>query len=389
LQAHDLEGTPDAGIVVQSCGDCHLLNFGAFASPERTLLFDINDFDETFPAPFEWDVKRLTTSFVLAARWRNFDTLDARRAAAAVIAAYRTHMMQFAKMKVLDVWYARETVDEICQEVARNEKLLKRVERLIEKAKKHTSEAVFHHLTHEVDGRPRIVDHPPLLFHVDNSTVDVQRDVHPFFAAYRETLSADRQALFDRFELVDTVIKVVGVGSVGTRCFVTLWMADSDDPLFLQMKEAGPSVLESADRPSPYAQHGQRVVIGQRLMQSASDIFLGWAESKQGDKCYDFYVRQLRDHKAAADLTTMTPEALCGYARICGQTLARAHAKAGSPAAIHGYIGTGTNCDEAVTTYSLAYADQVEKDYELFRQAVRAGRFPVESMPSGIEEEIR
>lgn len=389
LQAHDLQGTPAAGIIVQSCGDCHLLNFGAFASPERTLLFDINDFDETLPAPFEWDVKRLATSFVLAARWRGFNAGEARGAAEGLVTAYRTHMARFSEMKILEVWYARETVDDLTREVAQDVRLLKRVNKLIDKAKRHTTEVIFHELTHQVDGRPRMVDHPPLLYHVDDSVMDMELDVRPFFAAYRRSLPADRRALFDRFELVDVAVKVVGIGAVGTRCFVTLWMGDSDDPLFLQTKEARRSVLEGAGRSTPYQNHGERVVVGQRLMQSASDIFLGWSRGTQGGNPYDFYVRQLRDQKAAADLPSMDSRTLCGYAKICGRTLARAHAKSGESAAICGYLGTGTNFDEAITAYAVGYADQVEQDYELFRTAVRSGRFPLESLRSGLEEEIR
>jgi uncharacterized protein (DUF2252 family) len=386
VQAHDLKGTPSAGIVVQCCGDCHLMNFGAFASPERTLVFDINDFDETLPAPFEWDVKRLATSFVLAARWLGFDDATARQVAAGVVASYGIDMALYAEMKVLDVWYARITEDDLRRHFADDPKALKRLDAQTRQADKTTSEAVFHKITRVVDGRPRIVDQPPLLYHVDPSELDLERDIVPFFQAYRQTLVASQRALLDRFQLADGAFKVVGVGSVGTRCYITVWLADDDDPLFLQVKEARPSVLEGLAGPSPWPNNGERVATGQRLMQSASDIFLGWSKLPNGR---DAYVRQLRDHKIAPDLTSMSRGILRRFGEVCGRTLARAHAKSGKAATIAGYIGTGDNFAEAIAKYSLAYADQVQKDFTTFQAAVKAGRFPVESLPSPIEEAIR
>jgi uncharacterized protein (DUF2252 family) len=386
LQAYDLKGTPSAGLTVQCCGDCHLMNFGGFATPERALVFDINDFDETLPGPFEWDVKRLATSFVLAARWLGFSASDARRAVEATIAAYRTSQARFAEMTVLETWYDKITLDDLLKEYANDPKVVKMLQNSVAKATQSTTEHVFHKITTVADGQPRIADQPPLLFHLDPSELDLERDLRPFFAGYRGTLSKEREALFDRFSIADAVCKVVGVGSVGTRCFIVLFSGDQDDHLFLQVKEARPSVLEGLSGHSPFANNGERVVIGQRLMQSASDIFLGWSRGMQ-DR--DFYVRQLRDMKIAPDLRGYTPRILLGYGRLCGRALARAHAKAGDSASIAGYLGTTSVFDEAIAEYALAYADQVEKDYESFRAAIKAGRFPIETVPSGIEPALR
>jgi uncharacterized protein (DUF2252 family) len=386
VQADDLKSTPSAGIVVQSCGDCHVMNFGVFASPERALIFDINDFDETLPAPFEWDLKRLASSFVLAARWRDFGKKEARDASRDVVKAYREQMVKFAKMSMLDVWYARIAVDDLIDRVGKDPEVRKQLNRAVDSAHKQTSEAVFHKMTRDVKGRPRITDQPPLVYHLEHSQFSLEKDVIPFFDAYKATLSADRRVLFDRYQLVDAAFKVVGVGSVGTHSYMTLWMADIDDPLFLQVKQALPSVLEGPTGYSNCENNRERVVIGQRVMQSASDIFLGWTRSPQGD---DFYVRQLRDQKVAPDLATMTERSLALYAKLCGQALARAHAKSGKAAEISGYLGSGENFDYAVSDYAVSYAGQVEKDYNAFRVAVRAGRFPTETSASEIETAIR
>jgi uncharacterized protein (DUF2252 family) len=385
LQAHDLKGTPAAGITVQCCGDCHLMNFGGFATPERELVFDINDFDETHPGPFEWDVKRLAVSFVLAARWLRLSDRDARQSLRALLAAYRTTQAQFADLSVLETWYAKITFDDLLHDAANDPKYLKRLRKEVDKARQNTSEHVFHKITTTAQGKLRIVDQPPLLFHTDPDEFDLQRDVWPFLANYRSTLSRERQALFDRFQLVDGAYKVVGVGSVGTRCHILLFAGNQDDHLFLQVKEARPSVLEGRADPAPFANNGERVVTGQRLMQSASDIFLGWCHIPQGD----FYVRQMRDMKLAPNLAGYTAEMLTDYAVLCGRTLARAHAKSGDAATIAGYLGNRTIFDDAVAHYARAYADQVEKDYESFQAAIRSGRFPVEAVPSEIEQAIR
>jgi uncharacterized protein (DUF2252 family) len=385
LQAHDLKGTPSAGVTLQCCGDCHLMNFGGFATPERALVFDIDDFDETHPGPFEWDVKRLATSFVLAGRWLGFGDRETQELLQGLLAAYRTTQAQFAEMSVLETWYARITFDDLLHYTENNPKYLKQVRKAVEKATQNTSEHVFHKITTTVDGKPRIVDQPPLLYHADPSEFQVERDVLPFLANYRSTLRLDCQALFDRFQIVDGAYKVVGVGSVGTRCFIVLFVGNQDDHLFLQIKEAQPSVLEGLAGPAPFPNNGERVVTGQRLMQSASDIFLGWSHHNHGD----FYVRQMRDMKVVPNLVGYTPDMLTAYAGLCGRTLARAHAKSGEAATIAGYLGNGSAFDEAVAHYALAYADQVEKDYDQFKAAIGSGRFPTATLPSEIEQAIR
>lgn len=385
LQAHDLQGTPAAGITVQCCGDCHLVNFGGFATPERALAFDINDFDETHPGPFEWDVKRLAVSFVLAARRLGLPAGQAGQILRVLLGAYRTTQARFAETGVLETWYARVTFDDVLADCADDPKYVKRLRQAVEKARQNTSEHVFHRITRTADGKPRIIDQPPLLYHADGPESDLERDVSAFLAQYRATLPYERQVLFDRFELVDVAHKVVGVGSVGTRCYILLFAGNQDDHLFLQVKEARPSVLEGLAGPSPFANNGERVVEGQRLMQSASDIFLGWCRTAHGD----FYVRQLRDMRLAADLTGYTAPMLADYARLCGRTLARAHAKSGDAATIAGYLGKGRAFDKAVARYARAYADQVGRDFELFRQAIRSGRFPVTTMPSETETAVR
>jgi uncharacterized protein (DUF2252 family) len=278
IQAHDLKGTPSSGIVVHSCGDCHLMNFGGFATPERTLVFDINDFDETLPAPFEWDVKRLAASFVIAARWRGFGRSQARDMAVQAVASYRESMSKRAGKGVLEGWYSRITLKDVLATFGKNANVISRVKKRIAEAHQATSEHVFQKITAPVRALPHIVNEPPLLYHVDKSVVN-ERVVAAFFKRYRETLAEERRMLFDRFKVVDVAVKVVGVGSVGTRCYVVLLLAAPDDPLFLQIKEARPSVLERYTGHKPVPHNGQRVVVGQRLMQSASDIFLGGPEA--------------------------------------------------------------------------------------------------------------
>jgi uncharacterized protein (DUF2252 family) len=385
LQAYDLKGTPSAGITVQCCGDCHLMNFGGFATPERALVFDINDFDETHPGPFEWDVKRLATSFALASRWLGFSAGDAREILLAMLAAYRTTLAQFAEMTVLENWYAKVEFDELLRNAANDPRYLKRLRKTVAKAAQNTAEHVFHKITITEHGKPRIVDSPPLLYHSDSSKQDLERDMRSFLEKYRDSLTHERRVLFDRFRVEDCAHKVVGVGSVGTRCYIVLFAGDQDDHLFLQVKEARPSVLEGLAGSSPFANDGERVVRGQRLMQSASDIFLGWVRVAHRD----YYVRQMRDMKVAPDLTGYTPTLLATYGRVCGRTLARAHAKSGDATVLAGYLGNRGVFDEAVARYALAYADQVEKDYEQFKAAITSGRFPVETLPSETEEAIR
>ncbi|HEX4131828.1 MAG TPA: DUF2252 domain-containing protein [Pirellulales bacterium] len=378
LQAYDLRGTPTSGITVQCCGDCHLANFGVFASPEGSTLFDINDFDETFPAPFEWDIKRLATSFLLAAKWCEFSAAQGRTACTAAVEAYRTAIARFAEMKVLEIWHAQTTIDDVAHLIHSAAALEKRAKKRKQQSGKGATDHVFHQLTTETDGQLRIVDQPPLLYHLESQAANGEHQMEPLFAAYRDSLSADRRVLLDRFWLVDEAFKVVGVGSVGTRCYVTLWLGGRDDPLFLQIKEARPSVLEGLAGVSPFNSDGERIVVGQRLMQAASDIFLGWTSDTQGN---EYYVRQLHEHKAAVDLPSMKPRDLASYATLCGRTLARAHAKAGQAPTIHGYLGRRSNFDEAITNYALSYCDQVQQDYDAFRAAVEAGRFPIASDP--------
>ncbi len=388
VQAYDLAGTPSSGIIVQACGDCHLMNFGGFATPERALVFDINDFDETLPAPFEWDLKRLAASFVIAARWRGFRDNQAREIAVQCVASYRESMSAREGTGVLESWYSRITVADLQALAGDDVDLSGRAKKKIAEARKSTHENVFQKLTTPVRGLPRIVDEPPLLYHVkqvDNIEMN-ERVIAAFFKQYRETLAEERRELFDRFTVVDVAMKVVGVGSVGTRCLVALLLAAPDDALFLQVKEAGRSVLEPYAGTKPVAHNGQRVVVGQRLMQSASDIFLGWSKGPAGR---DFYVRQLRDMKVSIDIETHTPRVMTAYAKFCGLGLARAHDKAGDAAMIAGYLGNSDQFDEAIGDYAVAYADQVERDYKTLVQAVRSGRLKSDLSPSRLATMLR
>jgi len=385
VQAYDLAGTPTSGIIVQACGDCHLMNFGGFATPERNIVFDINDFDETLPAPFEWDLKRLAASFVIAARWRGFRPRQAREMAVQIAASYRESMRKRESTGVLEAWYSRITVADLQALVGDIVDLGGRVKKKIAEARAQTHEHVFQKLTTPSRGLPRIVDQPPLLYHMDAEEID-ESAVAAFFQRYRETLPEERRMLFDRFKLVDWALKVVGVGSVGTRCLVALLLAAPNDPLFLQVKEARPSVLERYTGHSHVPHNGQRVVIGQRLMQSASDIFLGWSRGPAGR---DFYVRQLRDMKVAADVETQPPDVMRAYAILCGLALARAHDKAGDAAMIAGYLGTIDHFDEAIGDYAVGYGDQVERDYDTFVKAVRSGRIKTDVSPSRLATALR
>jgi uncharacterized protein (DUF2252 family) len=385
IQAHDLAGTPTSGIQVQACGDCHLMNFGGFATPERNLNFDINDFDETLPAPFEWDVKRLAASFVVAARWRGFRRDEPREIAVEAVASYREAMGKAADKTVLEGWYSRITLEETSAIAGGGHEVRRRVAKRIAEAHKRTHEHVLQKLTSTSGGRVRIVDQPPLLYHPDERDVN-QRTIAAFLRRYRDTLAPERRMLFDRFQTADVVMKVAGVGSVGTRCYVVLLLAAPDDPMFLQVKEARRSVLEPYLRRRPVSHNGERVVIGQRLMQSASDIFLGWSRGARGR---EFYVRQLRDMKIAPEVETQTPNVMRTHARLCGLALARAHDKAGDAAKISGYLGGSSRFDEAVGAYAVAYADQVERDYAAFAAGVRRGRLTSDVSPSRLEAMLR
>ncbi len=425
IMAADLAETPVAGLGTQLCGDAHLSNFGAFASPERVLLFDLNDFDETLPGPFEYDVKRMATSFEIAARNNGFAKADTRAATLASVRAYREAMAAFAQMGTMNIWYAHLDEDELKAGIrnlvagtARQEKTAKKAERADKQAKAprkqekraakqekadreeekvakaagkraektlakaHTRDSLqaLSKLCEQADGTYRIVSQPPIVVPARDlaatyglSPKEVLPVLHEQFRAYRATLQDDRRHLLERFEIVDAARKVVGVGSVGTRAFIVLLQGrDAQDPLFLQIKEATASVLEAHLPKSRYRQHGARVVQGQRMMQAASDIYLGW--TKGVDVRRHFYWRQLRDMKGSALVEDMIPLGLTFYARICGWTLARAHARSGDPVAIAEYLGASDAFDKSITDFSERYADQNEKDYEEFVNAVRSGR---------------
>jgi uncharacterized protein (DUF2252 family) len=375
IMAADLADTPSTGIRVQACGDAHLMNFGAFATPERRVVFDINDFDETLPAPWEWDVKRLATSFLIASRSNGFSETDGRKTVLSCVRTYRERMAEFARMRTMEIWYARLDLERILPSIKDHE-AQKRLQQRVQKAETDTTQAAdFPKLVSVDNGEPRIRDNPPLIYHLNEQAVpEFQSRVADAFAGYRESLPDERRVLLDRFQRKDLAMKVVGVGSVGTFCAVMLMMADVDDPLFLQVKEAGPSVLEPYAGKSIYANHGQRVVNGLRLMQSASDLFLGWTEGREGRH---FYVRQLHDVKIKLLVEVFTPKLMVQYAEYCGWALARAHARAGQPSLIAGYLGKGDQFDQALADFAVTYAEQNESDYKALVRAVRQGRIEV------------
>ena len=425
IMAADLAETPVAGLGAQLCGDAHLSNFGAFASPERRLLFDLNDFDETLPGPLEYDVKRMAASFTVAARNNGYAKADTQAATMASVRAYREAMAEFALMQTMEIWYASMGEDEVLASIramatgavkqekaakkqetadkrakapkkqekraAKQEKsdkqqeesaklAAKRAEKTVAKAHTRDSLQALSKLGELVNGQYRIVSQPPIIVPLRDvaatyglSAREAEKGIRDQFRAYRETLQEDRRHVLERFQFVDAARKVVGVGSVGTRAFIVLLEGrDAQDPLFLQIKEATASVLEPYVRRSRYRQHGERVVQGQRMMQAASDIYLGW--TKGLDVQRNFYWRQLRDMKGSALVEGMTPLGLTFYARMCGWTLARAHARSGDPVAIAEYLGETDAFDKSITDFSERYADQNERDYEEFVNAVRSGR---------------
>ncbi|AQT71459.1 DUF2252 domain-containing protein [Streptomyces sp. fd1-xmd] len=391
IMASDLAGSPDSGIAVQLCGDAHLLNFRLLASPERRLMFDINDFDETLPGPWEWDVKRLSASLVIAARANGFDEAQRARIVNSAVRSYREAMTGFAGMGNLDVWYAK--IDAEGLEALVTERLDKRGRKKLAtamaKARSRDSLQVFDKLTEVVDGRPRIAADPPLLVPLADLLPDSERDelvdrLAALVGHYGRTLESNRRALLEDYRLVDVARKVVGVGSVGTRCWILLLLGrDGRDPLFLQAKEADTSVLADHVGASLYDNQGERVVSGQRLMQAASDIFLGWerVDGIDGRK-RDFYIRQLRDWKGIAMPETMSPAQLETFGNACGMTLARAHARSGDRVAIAAYLGRGDVFDRALAEFAEAYADQNERDHHALVDAVRAGRLPAQELPA-------
>jgi uncharacterized protein (DUF2252 family) len=408
IMATDLKDTPVAGLDAQLCGDAHLSNFGMFASPERHLMFDLNDFDETLPGPIEYDVKRMVASFTIAARNNGFSKADTRDVALATVAAYREAMRDFAQMSTMDIWYAHYDEDQLraqvqgamaglstevkedkkskkkekkdTKEVKVAKKAVKRAKKNVEKAHSRDSVQAVSKLCEVVDGQYRIVAQPPIIVPARDlldtygiSPDDVIPVIHEQLRAYRATLQNDRRALLEKFQVVDAARKVVGVGSVGTRAFIVLLQGrDEHDPLFLQIKEATYSVLEAHLPKSRFRQHGARVVHGQRMMQATSDIYLGWTKGR--DTSRNFYWRQLRDMKGSALVEDMAPLGMTYYGHLCGWTLARAHARSGDPVAIAAYLGSGDAFDRSIVDFSERYADQNEKDYEEFVGAIKSGR---------------
>ena len=389
IMASDLAATPRSGLMVQCCGDAHLSNFGVFASPERRLMFDVNDFDETLPGPWEWDVKRLAASMLIAARFNGFPVKDQEQVVLDTVEEYRIAMTGFAAMKNLDVWYARLDIENTLKELGSQLKprQYKRTEKALAKAHTKDSMSAFSKLTHVVDGEVRIVAEPPLIVPIDDLVKGPERDemfegLHELVRSYRATLEHDRRVLLEEFRLADFARKVVGVGSVGTRAWIALMLGrDGQDPLFLQMKEAQESVLEEFLGPSEFENHGERVVTGQRMMQASSDIFLGWLHVKSGidGQERDFYGRQLKDWKGSAEVELMVPSGLSAYGRLCGWTLARAHARSGDRIAIAAYLGRGPSFDRAIVGFSAAYAEQNERDYKALAKAVKAGEITAQT----------
>ncbi len=373
LMAHDLAQGPRTGLPVQLCGDCHLMNFGLFASPERALLFGINDFDETLPGPFEWDLKRLAASFVVAARDRKFPDAVAIEAVRMLAATWRTRLMEFAAMDPLALWYYK-IADSDLMALATSRDSLRKRRAVVKRARGRAAAALAGQTMVNVDGQWRIKENPPLICRLPGGP-DADRfeaDVRQLLGAYRNSLADDRRALLDEYRLCDVAIKIAGVGSVGTRCGIALLVADNEAPLFLQFKEARHSVLEPYAGGSVYEQRGHRVVSGQRMIQPATDIFLGWARS--ANLATDFYVRQLRDMKGAVRLERMEPQDLIDYAHACGWALARAQAKAGDPALLSGYVGRSDVFDRALETFALTYAAQNEADWRALTDAIAAGK---------------
>ncbi|WP_434992174.1 DUF2252 domain-containing protein [Arthrobacter sp. Ld5] len=379
IMAADLRETPVTGLQVQLCGDAHISNFGGFASPERRLVFDVNDFDETLPGPWEWDVKRMVTSVEIAARDRGFGGAEGRAAVLETAGAYRDAMRSFAAMTPLEVWYASLDVEALLPDIEENlgGHAARDAGRRISRAMGKDSARAARKLTEVVDGRPRIVDEPPLVVRLQDLLPDVEAQqleegIRGIIADYRQTLSPDRQVLLDHYVYEDVARKVVGVGSVGRLSWIVLLMGrEHADPLVLQLKQAASSALEAHLGPSRYPNHGERVVRGQRLIQASSDVLLGWLRTAGLDGIErDFYVRQLWDWKTSADLTTISASGLAAHARLCAWTLARAHARTGDPTAIASYLGQGAAFDHALAVFAAVYADQNQRDYDEF---IRSG----------------
>jgi uncharacterized protein (DUF2252 family) len=390
IMAADLASTPSSGLRVQLCGDAHLSNFGIFGSPERNLVFDINDFDESAPGPWEWDVKRLAASFAVGGRENGFSEKERRAVVLETVRAYREAVAAFAQMRNLDVWYAHLSVEQAMAEFTAgvDPKRLKKAEATIAKSRTKDSMHAFAKLTHLVDGEPRIISDPPLIVPIDEllpaetERAALEQEMRNLIRSYRRTLETDRRRLLEEFRFVDLARKVVGVGSVGTRAWIALMLgADEQDPLFLQIKEAQPSVLERFLGKSEYSNSGQRVVAGQRLMQAVSDIFLGWQHVNAGidGQERDFYIRQLKDWKGSFAFEAAVPPGAAAYGKACGWTLARAHARSGDRVTIAAYLGKSDAFDRAIATFAETYADQNERDYQALRDAVDDGRVEAET----------
>jgi uncharacterized protein (DUF2252 family) len=383
IMANDLAAMPRSGLTVQCCGDAHLSNFGVFASPERRLVFDLNDFDETLPGPWEWDVKRLAVSLLIAARDNGYAVKDQERVVLGTVNEYRSAIVRFAGMKNLDVWYAHLDVESAMRDFGSQLKPqgVKRAGKALAKARTRDSMSAFSKLSQAVSGEVRIADQSPLIVPIVNLARGADRDemfegLNQLLRSYRDSLEFDRRVLLEQFRLADFARKVVGVGSVGTRAWIALMLGrDGQDPLFLQMKEAEASVLEEFLGPSEFSNHGQRVVMGQRLMQAISDVLLGWLHVEAGldGQARDFYVRQLRDWKGSAEIEQMLPRGMAAYGRLCGWTLARAHARSGDRMALAAYLGHGASFDRAILEFSKAYAEQNERDYKALTAAVDSG----------------
>jgi uncharacterized protein (DUF2252 family) len=376
IMAADLAQTPNTRIHLQLCGDCHLMNFGGFATPERQLVFDINDFDETFPGPWEWDLKRLAASFVIAGRWRKFSNKNCKEFAWNVADSYKRHMLDYSKLSALQIWYADIDLAELI-ELGRDKDFKEFDQKRIKKASEYTAhEKEFAKMTYFDGSRARIKDNPPLIFH---PTGDLEKQVvkegEIIHNRYLESLSEEKQVLLSRYKLHDIVIKVVGVGSVGTLCGISLLMSATGEPIFLQFKEARKSVLEgNVKTKGKYSHQGERIVMGQKLMQSASDMFLGWTDDSKNKF---FYIRQLRDAKVKPVLEVMKPKNMAEYAKACGWALARAHARSGDPSLISGYIGDTNEFANAISEFSVLYADQNESDYNKMLEAIKHGKLPI------------
>jgi len=377
VMACDLSRTPQTGIRVQACGDCHLMNFGAFATPERQLIFDINDFDETLSAPWEWDLKRLAASFAVAGKYINLSQRDSRATSESAVRSYRKSMVKYSRMRVLDIWYDHVDVEQLIKGLPDPEWQRRWRQRIAKERARSVIEHDFPKLAALKGKKPKIKDNPPLIYHLQDEGSEYHKFTTSAHDEYLRSLAPHYRGIIERYKLEDMAVKVVGVGSVGTLCMIALLMAADDDPLFLQIKEANASVLEPYAGASEYRNHGQRVVVGQRYMQAASDMLLGWAQEKHSGR--DFYVRQLHDMKMSVIMEAMDKASLKFYAKVCGHVLARAHARSADPALIAGYMGNSSVFDEAVAEFAMDYLAQTEHDHESLADAARKGRIEVAS----------